>query len=744
MLKELLGLKKTGLIVALIFLGSLNVIAQNHITGQIRNSINKNAIVDANIFLMQTKKGGISDKNGRFFLSGIESGKYNLKISILGYESQIVKITLHDKDSLHLTIDMVRENKSLDEVKVIGELAEQRLLSKPNTEPISLDAVQSTISRVELIEKGAISLIDGMRNIPGGLVETRGRKVKHFFSVRGQNYPYPSYTIDGIWQKEFQETAYFYNAANIDKIQIVRSGSAILKSLSPLAGVIDVSSRRYDKKETNLMLKYGSNNSYQSSITHGNRTENLHYFGGVQIFGTDGPKRRNGEERIVNVDANLEWKINEKLEAGFKMFYLGGSRQLVQPIEPAASKFMNRKESYDPLRTFMLSSRLKYKANEKITSELQVNFAHRDPKYNSENLAKGTATSYHETDYELTINQLNAIKLSSTNVLRIGGLFNHWEAPKGKRYFYGKKAEIQTFSGVIADQQRIGKCLFDIGFRFTQEYYKEWGGFSIEGSGGKFSSVAPIKNEWQSPVWQATAGFTYSFTPSTSLHTNIAAGIVTPRKGALNMDGVNPENENRINIDMGLIQKLKGNGQIQLTGFLVNRQDAISLSGDVLELNNGEFVELYTNNDKRNFGVELDVKIPLLSSVISASFNATIMKAETQSNSAWKHDDEVPEFIANTAIHLKKNSFDCNLFVNYTGEFKNDRFVSKTYLQEFGKAPLGDFYSVDLTCGYTVGKKNNLRFFGEIRNAFDITFQTVAGYPNLGRNISIGVNLILK
>lgn len=727
----------------ILFCLPLNLLAQWQIEGVVVDMRNMQPLYDANVLLRPSNQGAVTDTNGQFVIPNVASGDYQLLVSMVGFQTQKLDVKVEGNETVSLTIFLMADNKSIPEVDILAEGAEQRIINKPDLEPVSLEASATKISHIDLVNQGAVTLIDGMKYIPGGLTETRGRKVKQFFSMRGQTYPYPTYSIDGIWQKEYHETAYFLNAANVEEMAINRSGSAILKSLTPLAGVIDVTSRKYQKQETNIIAKYGSLNTFQTGITHGNSTDKLHYSGGAQFFGTNGPDDRNGEERIVNIDGNLDWKINEKVEAGFKLFYMGGSRQLVQAVEPADDKFRNRKEKYDPLNTFMVSSRVKYTPSDKLSSELQVNFAHRDPKYHNETLSSGDVTTYHETDYEITINQLNALKLSPTNVMRLGALYNHWVAPEGKRYYYGKKADVHTLSGVMADQQRMGKWLLDAGFRFTQEYYKEWGGFSIEGSGGKFSKVLPIKDEWQSPVWQATIGLTYSAMALLSIHMNVAAGIVTPRKGALDAAGEKPGNERRTNYDLGLIKKFGHAGHVKVTAFAVSRQEAIEYSGSTLELENREVIELYTNVDKRNYGMELETRMPLAGKWLYGFANATIMKGENNETSGWERDDEIPEFIGNVGCNIHKSRFDGNLYMNYTGAFKNDRFVSKAYLQEFGKAPLGDFFTVDVNAAYSLGTKSKTRIFMEVKNLLDEAFQTVPGYPDFGRMLTGGITMTL-
>ena len=285
--------------------------------------------------------------------------------------------------------------------------------------------------------------------------------------------------------------------------------------------------------------------------------------------------------------------------------------------------------------------------------------------------------------------------------------------------------------------------LLDGGFRLTNEYYSEWGGFSIEGSGGKFTSVEPIVDEWQSPVWQATSGATYSMSSLTSLNLSFAGGIVNPRKGALNNEGETPDNETRFNYDIGFVQNFSGLGKFTFTSFLVNRKNAIDYSGKTIENGENDIMELYKNVNKRNYGIEAELKSVVILNTMTFFANATFMKGETEEDLSWGKDDEMPNFIANIGGNYFKKRIDINAFMNYTGAYKNDRFVSKDYLAEYGKAPLGDFVTFDLTAGYSIGKEQNARIYVEGKNLFDIKYQTVPGYPDNGRIISAGFSLNL-
>ena len=227
-----------------------------------------------------------------------------------------------------------------------------------------------------------------------------------------------------------------------------------------------------------------------------------------------------------------------------------------------------------------------------------------------------------------------------------------------------------------------------------------------------------------------------------SFHGNVSAGVVAPRADALTDEGVKPLNEKRVNVDLGMIKKFHNSGTLTVTGFLVSRADAIDYSGETLELENGDIVELYKNENERNYGMEVDLKMPVVS-WFSVFANATAMKGEVRDSTGWKKDDEIPVFIGNVGANVVKSRFDLNAYMNYTGSYKNDRFVDKSYLQQYGKAPLGNFFDVDVNTGYTLGEKKNIRVFVDVKNLLNKKFQTVAGYPDYGIIVSGGVKLRL-
>jgi len=173
---------------------------------------------------------------------------------------------LPDESEAHTLPDMtVSAPAGLD----YTTLPERDLITRPFAESPGLEAATSVIGRKEIEELHAYSVVDAMKYVPGAWTETRGRKVKSFYSIRGQRYPHPGYLIDGAWFREFHEINYYLSAANFDRIEVLRSSSALLSGPGGMTGMINLVPRTYDERETRVEGLYGTHNTFRSDVAHG-------------------------------------------------------------------------------------------------------------------------------------------------------------------------------------------------------------------------------------------------------------------------------------------------------------------------------------------------------------------------------------------------------------------------------------------------------------------------------------------
>lgn len=710
------------------------------VKGRIYNIENGKPVVNANIVISGTLHGTSSGSEGRFKIN-LAAGDYTMKVSVVGFSTKEIAFHVSGGEQDNLDIGLVPKQLEIKGVDIYGVLNLSDRDTSITREPLSILPAISRVSSIEIEKQGAVTLTDAIKYVPGGWTETRGRKTKQFFSVRGQKYPYPDYSIDGIWQKEFEETVYLFSALDIESVEVTRSSNALVKGLSGLTGVVNVKTKKPEKEIVSLLAKYGEQNSYVTNFQYGNKINDFCFNTAAAFFGTDGPSGRNGKERIYNFHGNAEWQINKKIKMDFGSTYIGGLRELVMIEEPGASNIANRQERFDPVRILLSYFKLDYFADDGSLTEVQTNMTYRNMEYTNYDIFAHSTTMHQELDYEYGLNLLHSRSLFPTNTLRIGFLYNRWVAPDGKRYYVGRTCNVHTWSGVIASEQKVGRFLFDGGLRLISGYIVEFGGFGIEGSSTGFQDVKPIEDQFAPFEWQSVFGASYIMSASTSLHYNFSGGIIAPRKGSVNENGISPMNETRLQHDLGFRYRSDSRNEISVSTFYTQRKDALELSGETFTTENGLLMELYKNMDKQSYGIELTTKLnmPFMRSFLFA--NATLMKGENEIDDKMVRDSNLPNVILNTGVLFDYAGFDANLYINYTGPYTNNRFVNRTWIEQNGDFPLGDFLAVDFTAGYTFDSKFTARIFIEVKNLLDKKYLTVAGYPDPGRLFFAGIKI---
>ena len=712
-------------------------ISQQGIKGFVRDAETLKFLESVNIILAGTNFGTISKPDGSFELTGIPEGRYELQSSMIGYQSSRQTVVVKRNTFTNVQIDLKHEVIPIDSVVVFGR-KQQNYISVPTLEPLSLSYAISKVSRDAIERQGAITLVDAMKFVPGALTESRGRKVKSFFSVRGQKYPYPDYAINGIWQKEFHEMPYFISAGDIEEVEIIRSSAALLTGLSGLSGVINVKTRSYEQTETSAELEYGTFNTLHFHASHGGKGNNFSYATGLGYDKTDGPDEKNAAEEIGNAYGRIEWKPLTNLDVSANLYYLTGKRELALAEPPATRRLREEISSYDQIRSTLSNVKIKYTSGNRATTEAHIYFSDRKPIFRVVNMNTQVVTKTPEKDHEYGINLIQAINLSPNNTLRFGGLYNRWVAPNGKRFYVGRPCDLETISGVITDEHIFGSVTVDGGIRWSRTYMNEYGAFDIGESGTQFRNVVPIIDEWQPGTVQASLGLTWNVSQSSSVFYHSAIGNVKPREGSLRDDFSEPVNETRGKFDLGFQTKWNETGKLTLTGFMVNQKNAISLSGGTYQQNEVT-LEFYQNRDEGHIGMEAEVITPKIMDMFSAFANFTAMRSKAEMEGEMMKNTEFPELITNGGILFTKNGIDLNLYGKYVSKYESSRFVTQVQGSPTVYAPLGDFFTLDLSAGYTFGSSLITRVYLRAQNLTDKRFSTVAGYPDFGRQLSFGL-----
>jgi outer membrane cobalamin receptor/SAM-dependent methyltransferase len=604
-------------------------------------------------------------------------------------------------------------------------------LTRPNSEPVGLQNTTTVVRAEDISRQGASTLIEALEYVPGAWVETRGRKVKQFFSVRGQRYPYPDYALDGAWQREFHELPYSFPASDIERVEVMRSSAALLKGLAGMNGVVDIRLRRLDHGETTASVEYGSFGSYGLSLSHGGSLGNAGYTFSFGAPHTEGPGGRNAGEGVKHFRGSFYWNPSSDLSVTTHVLHLDGYRQLANAKAPASNRFRNSLEEFDPFKASLITVNTVYSPSGRATSELTLNFADRDHTFI--NAASEPHASNSEHDYEWSANFTQSIALTANNVLRFGGLYNHWVAPNGKRFYAGRRSDLETYSAVVVDEHEFGRLTVDAGLRWARTWINQYGAFNINGSPKGLANVNPVNDQWEPSVLTTNVGASWRLEHGVSLLANISRGNIKPRSGELDVDFRKPATEKRTKLDFGLAYSGQGMSHLHVAGFYVCQDEAIVLSGQT-ETVEGRTLELYLNRDQNQLGLEIDARSMVIGGHFQVFGNLTAMRSRADSNGEMVTNGELPKFISSAGLYYASGALDATVLWKYVSAYKNARFAASGQPE-----PLADFHDIGLTAGYTFGSAPSMRCYLEARNLGDDHYSTVVGYPDYGRRYTVGI-----
>jgi len=616
----------------------------------------------------------------------------------------------------------------LDNIHIYAPKENRDLLIFPSMESAGLEIATSVVDRKTIERQNPRNLSESINYATGVLTETRGRKVKQFSSFRGQQYPYPDYALNGIWQREFAELPYLYPASQIEKVEIVRSSGALLLGLADLSGVINIIPRRYSDSGSELELEYGRFNTFRGSVSHGFSNEKGYLTLVLNHSVTEGPKGRNGAERMNSLSLNGGYELVENLHLQLNFFFLQGEREILQAKSPAGGSLIARREQFNPVRAWSLSGKFLYTHNERASSELSFSYTDRRSYFERKDWKPTTS---HDFDYEYGLNFMHAHKLSDSNTLRMGMRYHRWVAPQGKRFYSGQRADIQTVSAVVVDEHDFGNLKLDAGLRYTREYFTSYSGKSLNLNGASVAFADAIKDEWQKPVLSLALGAKYMLNNFVALYAHFTAGGVNAPKGGVDATGAdNIKRENRYMVDAGISFTNKKFGSAKVGVFCIQRDDAIALV-DTITIG-GDDYNVYANRDMRQFGLELEYRSLQLLNHFELFAGATMMQSEYMQDGNYENVREVPDLIITGGIFTEVGAWDLNIFGKYVSQYENKRFAADKQFHD-----LADFTDINVCLGYNFSKGRS-RLYLSVENILNDHYSTVVGYPDFGTQFFVG------
>ncbi len=242
-------------IVAFVF-AIKTVVAQNKISGNIKDEQTKEILSGVLIYINDLKTGATTDKEGNFKLENIKTGTYLFEISLIGYKKSVKRIYI-SKDTLvsFLISESVSE---LNEVVITAVSRSTELKLSP--------IIIKPIDVGDLNENSSTNLIDALKNVPGLNQITTGAGISKP-TIRGLGYNRVISLYNGIRQEGQQwgdEHGIEIDEYSIDRIELVKGPGSMMYGSDGIAGVLNFISPKappVGQIKTQLISNYQSNNN---------------------------------------------------------------------------------------------------------------------------------------------------------------------------------------------------------------------------------------------------------------------------------------------------------------------------------------------------------------------------------------------------------------------------------------------------------------------------------------------------
>lgn len=237
-----------------LLLAALSAFAQTgQITGLVRDE-NGKPVESATVAIPRLHIGTVTDSGGEYHLQGVAAGKWQLRVSALGFDSYTLLLEIGDKSALTQNILLkTAGNALLDEVVVTGTLKELRKSESP---------VPVTIISARLFQKSASpNLLDALYMVNGINPQVNCNMCNTAdIGINGMPGPYSMVLIDGMPIVSALSTVYGFSGipnSIIDRVELVKGPASSLYGAEAIGGIINIITKKAITAPT-LFLDYNA------------------------------------------------------------------------------------------------------------------------------------------------------------------------------------------------------------------------------------------------------------------------------------------------------------------------------------------------------------------------------------------------------------------------------------------------------------------------------------------------------
>ncbi len=180
-------------IVAFYILGTFLYSQSASISGTVKDSLNGDALIGANVFIEGTSLGAATMDNGQYQVNNVNLGTYTIKVSYIGYQSKELEITLSEEKNYVQDFNL---NYTTVEGKTVEVTAQARGQMDAINRQLKAKSIKNIVSSDRIQELPDANAAESVARIPGVSIRREGGEGNKVV-IRGLSPKYNKITVNG-------------------------------------------------------------------------------------------------------------------------------------------------------------------------------------------------------------------------------------------------------------------------------------------------------------------------------------------------------------------------------------------------------------------------------------------------------------------------------------------------------------------------------------------------------------------
>ncbi len=201
--------------------------ASGKIEGYVRDAETHNALIGANVFLVGTSMGAVSDDNGRYVISNVPVGKYTVRASYLVYESKELTVSVAEGPAAKRDFGLKAVGIKGKGVVITAQAAGQ---NSAINQQLSSYKIMNVVSAAKIQELPDANAAESIGRLPGVSLVRDGGEASQVV-IRGMAPQYNEITIDGVQVPPNVSSSRAVDLSNISSNML--GGIEVIKAITP-------------------------------------------------------------------------------------------------------------------------------------------------------------------------------------------------------------------------------------------------------------------------------------------------------------------------------------------------------------------------------------------------------------------------------------------------------------------------------------------------------------------------------